>query len=461
MRIATCGKDGRSYRRRRRGEKGAGLPGTGISLLLGVLLLVAATPLTMLAPVNDADAAPAAETDGATDLRGQASRGYRVFATREGLVGGYTSNGHLITPWDYFVSLPACTSMSCPGASPGRSGFTNCGSLCYVKVTNPATGACRTEPVIEVGPWFTVDDWWNPADVRFLNKLPSNRQILPQGYPGAQAAWEGKNVGYGWGSNGIGGSDYYSSVGNQAAIDLADGTYWSLGIGGVVGNWVDVEMLWQTGESPSAAAASCGHQLGKGGGAIPKWTPTPTTPTPTIPLITWGTARVTGTGGSGLNCRTAPSGSGTVIAVLAEGATVTLRGPAVSGWYPVICAGQAGYASASYLTTTTTPTPTITPTRTTTATASPTVTGTPTSTATVSPTATGTATGTPTSTTTTTPASLTPSPTGTTTATETTTVVPTTETPSPTASTTATATGTPTPTAPSSSPTATIRPTVT
>ncbi|MGC4190065.1 MAG: hypothetical protein QM589_02365 [Thermomicrobiales bacterium] len=266
--------------------------------------MIAFAPLASLGTLMTAKAGPE-HVEERESGRAQSGQGYRVFATRESLVGESTSNGHIITPYDYFVSLPSCTSTSCPGSSPGRAGFTNCGSMCYVKMTNPATGACRPEPVIEVGPWFTVDDWWNPADIRFLNKLPSNRQVLPQGLPGAQAAWDGKNVGYGWGSNGIGGSDYYSSVGNQAGIDLADGTYWSLGIGGG-GNWVDVEMLWQTGESPASAAASCGHRLGRGGGAIPKWTPTPVTPTPTVPLISWGMAKVAGTGGSSLNCRNRP-----------------------------------------------------------------------------------------------------------------------------------------------------------
>ena len=419
--------------------------------LLGLVAVLALTgsPTPLFTTTDSVSAAPVVDSAGVAAPRAQSGASYRVFATREGLVGGWTSSGHVITTWDYFVSLPACTTMSCPGASPGRAGMTNCGSLCYVKVINPATGACRTEPIYDVGPWFTVDDWWNPADVRFLNKLPSNRQVLPQGLPGAQAAWDGKNVGYGWGPNGIGGSDVYANVGNPAGIDLADGTYWSLGIGGVVGNWVDVEMLWQTGEDPASAAQGCGHRLGSGGGAIPKWTPTPVTPTPTVPLISWGTAKVTGTGGAGLNCRTAPSGSGTVIAVFPEGATVTLRGPAANGWYPVVCAGQAGYASSSYLTTTSTPTPTAR----TTQTATVTTTGTATSTTTTAATSTATPTGTIATT-------ETSAATGTVTATGTITETPTaspTETPTDPAS-TATATRTST-TAPP--PSATLRPSLT
>ena len=56
---------------------------------------------------------------------------------------------------------------------------------------------------------------------------------------------------------------------------------------------------------------------------------------------------VTGTGGSGLRCRTAPV-SGGIITVLGEGARVQTRGAASNGWIPVICAGRSGWVSAAY-----------------------------------------------------------------------------------------------------------------
>ncbi len=82
----------------------------------------------------------------------------------------------------------------------------------------------------------------------------------------------------------------------------------------------------------------------------PTPTATPVTPTPTAtppPGTTFGT--VTGTGGDSLNCRNAPI-SGAVIAKLAPGSQVEVRGPVASGWYPVRCAGQNGFVSAQYLT---------------------------------------------------------------------------------------------------------------
>jgi cell wall-associated NlpC family hydrolase/uncharacterized protein YraI len=63
-----------------------------------------------------------------------------------------------------------------------------------------------------------------------------------------------------------------------------------------------------------------------------------------------GTARVTGTGSGGLNCR---AGAGTqyrIITVLRAESTVTLRGAASGGWQPVVCGGQNGFVSSQYLT---------------------------------------------------------------------------------------------------------------
>jgi lipoprotein-anchoring transpeptidase ErfK/SrfK len=57
---------------------------------------------------------------------------------------------------------------------------------------------------------------------------------------------------------------------------------------------------------------------------------------------------VTGTGGGGLRCRTAPV-TGATITVMPEGALVDVRGNTVDGWAPVKCAGQNGWASATYL----------------------------------------------------------------------------------------------------------------
>ena len=62
-----------------------------------------------------------------------------------------------------------------------------------------------------------------------------------------------------------------------------------------------------------------------------------------------GTATVSGTGGQGLNCRSGAGLDNGVIAVLSPGATVTTRGAASNGWVPVVCGGQNGYVSSTYL----------------------------------------------------------------------------------------------------------------
>lgn len=192
---------------------------------------------------------------------------YKVVATREGLVGGTTSNGHVIVENDHFVSLPACTATSCPWYEPGRVDErwgvrTECGDKCYVKVINETTGSCEVAPIWDTGPWFTVDDWWQQGPDRYLNKLRSNATYLAQGVTGAGAARDGLDVGYGIGPDGIGSSNRYESTGNASAIDLGDGTWRNLGLDFNKGiDVIDVEMLWQTGGDPAAQAARCGHAL--------------------------------------------------------------------------------------------------------------------------------------------------------------------------------------------------------
>lgn len=193
---------------------------------------------------------------------------YSVYATRIGLIGNSTSSGHVIREGDFFVALPACTHTNCPGG-PYWGNMTNCGNKCYVKIVNPQTNACRVEPILDVGPWFRVDDWWNPTGQRYLNTLPSNPSDLVQGYTGSQAARDGYNVGYGVGPSGIGYDDTGSQgtrplrqVGNRAAIDLADGTWRSLNLASDgTGAPIRVELLWQTGADPASQSQACGHPV--------------------------------------------------------------------------------------------------------------------------------------------------------------------------------------------------------
>ena len=140
----------------------------------------------------------------------------RVFATREGLVGGTTANGHVIVSRDHFVALPS------------RRGLASNGSGNYsVKVCTASR--CAFEPVWDVGPWNTKDDYWNPAATREMWK------DLPQGRPEAQAAYQS---GYN------GGKDQFGrTVANPAGIDLADGTFWDA-LKLTDNAWVDATYLW-------------------------------------------------------------------------------------------------------------------------------------------------------------------------------------------------------------------------
>ncbi|MFC5065393.1 hypothetical protein [Actinomycetospora atypica] len=148
---------------------------------------------------------------------------YRVFATREGLVGGTTANGHVITEDDHFVALPSRRALD--GEGKGDYSVRVCAE----------SGRCATVPVWDVGPWNTDDDYWAPARGTW--------EDLPQGVPQAQAAY---SDGYHDGEDGFG-----RPVKNPAGIDLADGVFSALGLGD--NGWVTVDYLWtgRAGENPA------------------------------------------------------------------------------------------------------------------------------------------------------------------------------------------------------------------
>lgn len=143
---------------------------------------------------------------------------YTIFATREGLVGNRTANGHTIVSRDHFVALPSGTVLDCNGCS------TYTVTLFY-----PPTGRSVTERVYDVGPWNTQDNYWHSPRAEFTD--------LDIGMPEAQAAYQ---TGYHGGKDESG-----RTVSNPAGIDLADGTFWdSLGM---VGNdWVQVTYNWES-----------------------------------------------------------------------------------------------------------------------------------------------------------------------------------------------------------------------
>ncbi|MEU6022034.1 hypothetical protein [Micromonospora sp. NPDC047134] len=143
---------------------------------------------------------------------------FRVFATRIGLVGNTTANGHVIVPGDHFVALPSGRSLS-----PRNSGDYT------VRVCTTTGSRCEYAPVWDIGPWNTRDDYWNISGVR------ENWKDLPQGRPEAQAAYQS---GYN------GGRDQFGRVVlNPAGIDLADGTFFD-GLQLTTNAWVDVAYLW-------------------------------------------------------------------------------------------------------------------------------------------------------------------------------------------------------------------------
>ncbi|MEU4289106.1 hypothetical protein AB0E63_12885 [Kribbella sp. NPDC026596] len=155
----------------------------------------------------------------------------RVFATREGLVGGTTANGHVIVSRDHFAALPS------------RRGLSGNGSGTYsVKVCTASR--CAFEPVWDVGPWNTKDDYWNPSATREMWK------DLPQGKPEAQAAYQN---GYN------GGKDQFGrTVANPAGIDLADGTFWDA-LGMSDNGFVDVTYLWTGDGGRGTVSISSGY----------------------------------------------------------------------------------------------------------------------------------------------------------------------------------------------------------
>jgi hypothetical protein len=148
----------------------------------------------------------------------------RVYATREGLVGGMTTSEHIIVPNDHFVALPSYRYVSSNG---GRE---------YL-VALRSGGRAVVVPVWDVGPINHHDDYWSDAATRY------EFQSLPQGYPEAEAAWcDGFNHAL---------SDKNLTPTTQAAIDLADGVF-RLDLALPDNGYIDVEFLWMTDVAPFA-----------------------------------------------------------------------------------------------------------------------------------------------------------------------------------------------------------------
>jgi hypothetical protein len=153
---------------------------------------------------------------------------HRVYATRVGLVGQTTANGHVITERDHFVALPSTRALSARASG----AYT-------VRVCRADSTHCAYAPVWDVGPWNIADDYWSATRHGFPD--------LPKGLPQAQAAYY---------SGHHGGRDQFGrAVTNPAGIDLADGTFSGLGLRD--NSWVDVTFLWQ-GDAPTGVIRSTG-----------------------------------------------------------------------------------------------------------------------------------------------------------------------------------------------------------
>ncbi|MDT0327944.1 hypothetical protein [Nocardiopsis lambiniae] len=156
----------------------------------------------------------------------------RLFATRIGLVGGTTANGHIIRPDDHFVALPSRRGLATRGGGEYTVRVCTTGELGPEGKgdTEGHTPRCAYLPVWDVGPWNITDDHWN-ADRQ-------SWRDLDRGRPQAQAAYA---QGHNGGLDGFG-----RRVRNPAGIDLADGAF-NAGLQLPTNGWVQVDYLW-TGE---------------------------------------------------------------------------------------------------------------------------------------------------------------------------------------------------------------------
>ncbi|MDA7857960.1 hypothetical protein N9A72_00530 [bacterium] len=89
-------------------------------------------------------------------LNSSVSYAYNVEATREGLVGYRTANGHLIVEHDWFVAFPSVEGLD-----------NNFDWSPRVRITRGSRSIIA--PVWDVGPWNELDNYW--VENRNIGKL--------------------------------------------------------------------------------------------------------------------------------------------------------------------------------------------------------------------------------------------------------------------------------------------------
>lgn len=192
--------------------------GTRIVRLMLITLAAVASGVSHLAALAAAPATTGG-TSPTVSAESAASVTFRVFATREGLVGSTTSSGHRITANDHFIALPSTKALN-------------------KNVRLSYKGKSAVAPVLDVGPWNVNDDYWNPSDSRYFKGIP-------RGVPQAQAAYESKNNG---GKSGTG-----LNVDAPNGIDIGDGTFADLGMRN--SDWVEITFLWLTDDASGNVSA--------------------------------------------------------------------------------------------------------------------------------------------------------------------------------------------------------------
>jgi len=258
------------------------LPGASMSLRVEFALIKEQNKNTAVVyDANDRDAPFSFGRKTEESLQARSSADV-IYATREGLVGHTTANGHIIQPHDHFVALPS------PRVLCSLDGHEFEAELSYKEKTT-------REPVWDVGPWNIHDNYWDPEPSReiytalqqYWQTHDSPKAPLPpewdpaifpvpppitpigQGVPESQKAYETSATytpnSYNYGCDEFGRHRWCDPTFlNPAGIDLADGTFWD-DLGMVDNNWISVKFLWMEPPPPLVDWPFCQRDLENSG----------------------------------------------------------------------------------------------------------------------------------------------------------------------------------------------------